>query len=185
MTSDRSFCERAVAYLKAPAKAANVDVVLSRPNSPVITDLGNGLLVSYIVDHGNHFEYVLERHLADCDLSQSELHQRAINNLLELARTTHIDIRPHCNIFAVIFGGNFEASLILLDGLWEHYLNHLAPNGFVVAIPCRDILAFCDAKSETGIDELHQLIARVKDGDHPISPVLYRRYGSSWHSLGN
>jgi hypothetical protein len=69
-------------------------------------------------------------------------------------------------------GGDFEASAVLVDGLWNSALAHLAPNGFVVAVPCRDILAFCDAENASGLQELRQIIGRTQDGEHPISSLL-------------
>ena len=49
-------------------------------------------------------------------------------------------------------------------------------NGFVAAIPAaRDVLAFCDTDSVEGLAELRDLIARIKNGDHMLSPELFRR----------
>jgi hypothetical protein len=76
--------------------------------------------------------------------------------------------------------GNFEASLILVDGLWDKALAQLAPNGFVAAIPARDILAFCDANSAAGIAELHQLIGRIQNGNHMLSRELFQRADAGW-----
>lgn len=36
--------------------------------------------------------------------------------------------------------------------------------------PSHDILAFCDADSVEGLAELRDLIARIKNGDHMLSP---------------
>ena len=77
----------------------------------------------------------------------------------------------------VLCGGSFEASLILIDELWEDTLDHFAPNGFIAAFPCRDILAFCDAESAAGIEQLRQIITRAEEGDHQITPVPYYRSG--------
>ena len=70
--------------------------------------------------------------------------------------------------------------MILVDGLGRKGLAHLASNGFVAAIPARDILAFCDANSAEGIAELRQLIERIKDGDHKLSQQLFRRTDDDW-----
>ena len=40
-------------------------------------------------------------------------------------------IHPCGEAFAIVFGGNFEASLILVEALWDEHLNHLVPNGFI------------------------------------------------------
>jgi uncharacterized protein YtpQ (UPF0354 family) len=153
---------------------AEPTVELAGPDIPVITDLNNGLLAGYLVDQGDHFRYVQQRHLVDSGLTEAELHRHAVENLAILVDADAAKIHP-CGEAFLIFGGNFEASLILLDALWDEHLNHLAPNGFIIAIPNRDVLAFCDAESSSGVEELRQIITRVEGEDHPITSTLYRR----------
>jgi len=186
--SDREFCARALAYLK-PAlpdgEPDEADIVLSREHSPVLTNLNNGLLVAYLVDQVDHFRYVQQRHLDGAGLTQAALHQQGIANLRALLKQKDIKVQPYGNVFTILCGGNFEASAVLLDELWSNALAHLAPNGFVVAIPCRDILAFCDAGNASGLQELRHIIERVQHGDHPISSVLYRRHAGAWKSYAD
>jgi uncharacterized protein DUF1444 len=181
--NDREFCARALACLKrafpvdGPGEA---EIVLSPQDSPVLTNLNSGLLVAYLVDRVEHFKYVQQKHLTGAGLTQAELHQQGIANLRALLKQKDIKVQPYGNVFAVLCGGNFEASAVLVDGLWNNALAHLAPNGFVAAIPCRDILAFCDAENALGLQELRQIIERTRHGEHPISSVLYRRNARTW-----
>jgi uncharacterized protein YtpQ (UPF0354 family) len=171
-----------VAYLIAaePVLRDTTGVPTLPPDAaPVVTEAGNGLAVAYVVDKGDRLTYVQGRHLAACAIDRAELHRRALDNLTALARTK-LELRPHGNIMAAFAGGHFEASLLLVDGLWDRGLQHLAPNGYIAAAPARDILAFCDAASETGIAELRQLIDRVRNGNHPLTPQLLRRQGARW-----
>lgn len=173
-------CLRAKAYLKAKEFGpAENEVSLPHRDSPVIKDLSNGLCVTYVVDEGGRLIYLQNRDREASAISEAELHKRSVENLADLARD-RIRITPHSNIFAVFLDGNFEASLILVDGLWDQGLAHLAPNGFVAALPARDILAFCDANSAEGITELRQLVDRIKNGDHLLSRELYRRVDGGW-----
>jgi hypothetical protein len=106
--------------------------------------------------------------------------KRNVGNLARMARD-RATLRPHGNIFALFLDGNFEASLLLLDDLWDEASAHYAPNGFVVAVPARDMLAFCDLGSEQGIRELREVLGRVFPyGDHLISRLLYRREARRW-----
>lgn len=90
-------------------------------------------------------------------------------------------MQPHGNIFAMFLDGSFEASLLLVDPLWDEALVGYAPNGFIVAVPARDVLAFADAKSAAGVAELRMLVGRLfPGGDHLISPDLYRRDSGRW-----
>jgi hypothetical protein len=182
-----SFCKEAVAYLMPSLPDAEPTIELAGLDAPVITDLNNGLLVGYLVDQGDYFRYVQQRHLVAAGLTEAELHRRAVENLAVLLDANAPKIQPCDEAFLILFGGNFEASLILLDALWDKHLNHLAPNGFVITIPSRDILAFCDAESSSGVEELRQIITRVEGGDHPIISTLYRRNAvtRTWRPYAN
>jgi len=180
----RNFCDQAVAYLQ-PTTPTTRTVDLTRPDIPVITDLGNGLLATYVVVQDDKLRYVQQCHLVEAGLSQAQLHHQAVVNLTLLTKTKTALIQPHGDVFVVLCGGSFEASLILIDELWENTLNHFAPNGFIAAFPCRDILAFCDAGSATGIEQLRQIITRAEEGDHHITPVPYYRSEATWRSYAN
>jgi uncharacterized protein YtpQ (UPF0354 family) len=81
---------------------------------------------------------------------------------------------------AVFLDGNFEASLILLDELWNQRLSQLISGQFAVVLPARDVLAFCDPSSSEGLAELKRIVSRVAGGDHLLSSSLYRRQQSEW-----
>jgi uncharacterized protein YtpQ (UPF0354 family) len=155
-------------------------VKLPHAEAPVLRDLRNGLCVAYLVDEGDHFAYVQNAQLADSQFTLEGLHECALNNLAQRARG-RASIREHGPVSAVLLDGNFEASLILLDHLWDETLAHRAPTGFVVALPARDVLAFCDAASQEGIEALKGVVQRVfAGGSHLLSQSLYRRREGKW-----
>jgi uncharacterized protein YtpQ (UPF0354 family) len=175
------FCGRALPYIKAHVSGESGPAVTPGPDdSPVLRDLGNGLLVVYVVDRGQSFEYVQNWHLSKAGITAEDLHAAAMNNLL-VFMGERTRMQPHGNIFAMFLDGNFEASLLLVDQLWDQFLVGYAQNGFVVAVPARDVLAFADAGSAAGIAELRGLISRLfPNGDHLISRDLYRRVPGRW-----
>lgn len=185
---DEAFCERAIAYLKADLTGEGGDAVsMVGDDEPILRRLGNGLLVSYLVDEGEYFSYVQRRHLTLSGLSESALHEKAVANLAALLGQREARLLDAVDgVSAIIFDGNFEASLVLVDSLWDEEFAHLVPNGFLVAIPTRHTLAFCDAQSQVGIAELRRVIARAQNEDHPLQPVLYRRDAAtrSWRVFG-
>jgi uncharacterized protein YtpQ (UPF0354 family) len=184
-SASRDFCRRAIAYLKVeePPSDGRVAIELSESDSPVIRVLGHRLLAAYLVDEGESFAYVQHRHLAEAGLSEEDLHAVALQNLAALAGEL-VEVRSYGNIYAVLMGGNFEASLVLLDEFWSDWCSHLVPNGYVAAFPARDILAFGDSCSAEVINELNQLCQRGNaDVDHPLTNTLYRRVGTSWLPL--
>jgi hypothetical protein len=108
-------------------------------------------------------------------MTEAELHRNAVANLALLLNDRGAEIHPCADGFVVVFDGNFEASLLLVDDLWDRQLAPLAPNGFVDAVPNRNILAFCDVKTPEGPLQLRRVIQRVGVGDHPISTAHYYR----------
>lgn len=184
-TSDREFCLKAVAYLKAALPIDDTPTItLDLPDSPVMKKIAPALAATYVVDTGASFTYVQNRHLTAAGIKADELHDQAVYNLAALAQEK-VKVQPYGNIYAIIMGGNFEASLIIFDGFWSESCAHLAPNGFVAALPARDILAFTDASNAQGIQELHQLCARIgTTNDHPLTQQLHSYVGGSWQPYG-
>jgi len=172
--------ENAVAYIKAEVKDECEVIELSHADSPVLINLNNGLLVSYLSDDGKNFSYIQNRDIEELKLNEQQLHEYGIYNL-SLKLNSKMEIRQTEGIYAVLLDGNFEASLLLVDELWDNSLKKLTPNGAVVCIPCRDILAFCDKDSKEGITQLNTIISRIWDkGDHLISNKLFIRNNKAW-----
>jgi uncharacterized protein YtpQ (UPF0354 family) len=174
-------CSRVMPCIKAAVgSGTGPGIALGADDSPVIRDLGNGLLVLYVVDAGRSFEFVQHRHLSPAAMDPEGLHAAAMANFIAfIAERTRL--QAHGAIFALFLDGNFEASLLLVDSLWDESLAEYAPGGFVVAAPARDVLAFAEAGSASGIDELRGLVSRVfPGGDHLIASDLYHRRASRW-----
>ena len=123
--------------------------------------VGNGLLVAYLVDNGELFTYVRYRDLDSDRITENELQDIGINNLLAPTAQTHLRVAPHGDILAVLLDGNFEASLLLVDSLWRDSFRPFVVGDYLVALPNRDILASCDRSSPTGRTELLVAIERV------------------------
>lgn len=155
---------------------------LSREDSPVMKNIGNGLLVAYLVDDGESFAYIQYRDLDRDGITEDQLHAIGVNNLAGLAATGNLRVAAHGNIFAAFLDGNFEASLVLVDQLWSGAFRQFVDGDYLVAIPNRDILAFCDRSSSVGRQELQQVIDRLKGSqDHPLSHQLFIRRADGWH----
>ena len=182
--NQRHFCAHAVAYLKPSLPDAEpADIVADEPDAPVMKDLGNNLLVLYVVDQGDHFQFVQNRDLRGAKLSVEELHEVGIENLARIA-AEKLTVYDHGGYFAVILDGHFEASLILLDDLWGETFAGLVQGDYAVAIPARDILAFSGIANPEGVAHLKGMIGRLASSpDHPVSDLIYVRRGGEWRPL--
>jgi len=177
-------CSQAIAYVKVDQKdQPGPSISLNSGNAPVTRQLQSGLVVCYVVDANGRLEFIQERHLAEEQVSAEDLHATGMANLA--SRTASgIQVRDQGHWQGLLFDGNFEASLILLDSLWEESLKDKVSTGFVVCIPSRDILAFCDRDSVEGIRSLRQVVDRVwEGGDHLLTRTLYVREGKTWKPL--
>jgi hypothetical protein len=180
---------RAIAYLKAelPADEPSPSITLSGPDAPVLRRLTSGLLVAYLVDAGDQFEYVQERDLAQDGINADELHAIGLANLASRdAGGVRVAPHPGGQMFAVLMGGNFEASLILVDWLWDEGFRRFVGGDYVVAVPARDLLAFCDVTSADGLRDLGAVCQRAQSPgvSHRISDRLYRRRDRGWQVFG-
>ena len=183
MSDTSNSWSKAIAYLKprladdGPPPALSI----SHEDSPVLRDLGNGFLVAYVIDEGGQFLFVQYRDLIRAGVTEEDLHKAGIDNLYALAEQ-HLRVQIYGGIFAVFMEGNFEASVLLLDTVWESSLAKHVRGGFVVAAPARDVLAFGDASSSHAIGELRAVVDRLaKSGvDHPLTNSLLHRREGRW-----
>jgi hypothetical protein len=68
--------------------------------------------------------------------------------------------------------GNFEASVLLLDTVWDISFAKHIKGEFVAAVPARDVLAFGDSSSAETVAELRAIINRLKSTG-PITRYLH------------
>lgn len=141
--------------------------------------------VTYAVDEGAHYALATPHELQQAGMFADELHCKAVTNLAAAIGSGALDLRLLGNrstpYMGIAMGGDFEASTVLLDRLWDEKLTRYTPNGAVVAIPARDVCAFCDAESAEGIAHLQQLVARMRDeGRMEIEGGLLQRQRGRW-----
>ncbi len=173
-----------IPYLKMKLQMDLIDlttVPISYDEFPVLKEFNDEMNITFLIDKGSRFEYIQNRSLEENQIDIEMLKEKAERNLINLLNDK-LEVRKYKDCFVVLLGGNFEASAILIDELWDDQLNHLIDNEFIVAIPARDILAFCDSESKSGIKELKNVIERIwsGDSDHLLSKKLYIRKDKKW-----
>ncbi len=175
----------AIAYLKVAIPAADTSPIITLPHddSPVLTTFGKDLLVAYVVDGTDAFTYIQHRDLSSSAITQDQLHETGLQNLAAIANNRNLRVFPHPSgeMFGVLLDGNFEASLILLDSLWDGSFRQFVKGDYIIAIPTRDVLAFCDSRSSAGREQLRGILDQLKNSkDHPLSQDLYVRRNGKW-----
>lgn len=158
----------------------------SKADEPVILAQKGAFAVAYLIDDGAGFSYVNMGEVSAAGITLDELHKIGLKNLAALVnkRERALTLKPLKNSYGLILEGNFEASLVLLDELWDGPLKKFLPNAPVVTLASRDICVFCDAKSPEGLAELKGISDRVTDGgQHLLSSELFIRSNGKWKTF--
>jgi uncharacterized protein YtpQ (UPF0354 family) len=171
--------QTAIAYLKPTISDDSTAIQLAELDFPALIPVNDELCISFVKDDGDRFLFIKNNDLKIDGISMQELQAFGLTNLEQIARQ-HLKIQQYQNIYIGICDGHFEASMILIDTLWEIDLRNLVKRNFAVAIPARDILAFCDSESELGIKQLKEIIQKLVDADHKISTNIFERINSKW-----
>lgn len=80
-------------------------------------------------------------------------------------------------------GGNYEASLILLDSLWTK-TNIPVDGDFVIGIPARDILLVTGSNNKREISIAQRKVKEIyTTGNYQVSDNLYRRVNGKFVKL--
>ena len=173
--------KEAVAYFKQIIPGEGKLIIdIPEADQPFHLPFSDDIAIFFLIDNGDSYTLVQNRHLTLQPMSSEELLERAINNL-EVIRKNEIEIRNNNGILMFAGNGNLEASLLLIPELWDIGLESFCPNGFVAAVPSRDVLAVCDRNDSESIKELQEIIERVwVDGDHLLSKSLFARVDGKW-----
>jgi len=180
-----AFCKRAIAYVKAnipPSQAGEKSLTLALECTSFIDDLN----IFYAVNEPQGLVFIEDHHREAESVSIEALGEIGLQNLHSLFRQ-ELEVKKMGAVYGIFVDGNFEASGLLLDELWDQQLRCYVSNSFVVAAPSRDVLAFCDSESTEGINALQKIIRRVhaesENPNHLLSQNLYQRVDGKWVTL--
>lgn len=126
------------------------------------------LHVCYLIDRGDRYDYVQNRDSKAARISPDQLHEIGLANLRRLAAKRNWKLQAHGGVFDFLMGGEFEATVLLLDDFWEHEFRRYVQGDYAAVVPSRDVLAFCEVESESGIRELQSVVDRVSPSVRPL-----------------
>jgi uncharacterized protein YtpQ (UPF0354 family) len=119
----------------------------------VFDELNAELVVVYAEDSANRVRYLMSTE--DIGVDRRELRKLAVDNLSRML--PKVEMRQHGDDFAMISaGGDYEASLLLLDDIWSG--GQMKVNGdIVVAIPAKDVLLVTGSRNRKGLSAVRKL----------------------------
>jgi hypothetical protein len=129
----------------------------------------NELIIAYAQDDPARMRYLTTAELAGED--RAALRALAIGNLVRLLPKIEMQAGPQLSVITA--GGDYEASLLLLDELWSG--GQIKVEGdIVVAIPARDMLFITGSRSRAGLKALRELAAKaVAEESHRLTSTLF------------
>lgn len=154
---------------------------MSYPESPVYEGFAKGIGIFYGVDTGHSYKLVQNRHLSET-ITLEKLRAAALANMArDVSDKTQIDGDP-ANVMMLTNGGNFEAAMILADGIWEH-LESVFNDQICIAIPARDLLFIAGRNNPIGMEKLRALVRKFFDEQETQGLIvrhIYARENNQW-----
>lgn len=152
---------------------------LSPDDSPVLRPFAADIVIAYAFNLPDRLVYMNRKQLADSGMSETELHTLAVSNLpAHVSNLTFRDLDS--GLFAVACGGVFEASLLLLDVLWDKFASQL-PGMPLATIPARDLLFVTGSKNPGSMQKMARCSAvELAEPNLGISRSVLARSGGRW-----
>jgi uncharacterized protein YtpQ (UPF0354 family) len=174
-----------VPVIKQSVKLSEEAILLSGRDEPVIEHLVGDLLVMYAFDLPGRFEFVARRHCETLGLEAGDLRPLSVRNLVKLRRKPQI--KGTDRVVTLILDGDLEASLLLVDMLWEQLAQQI-PGDLIAAVPTRDTLAVTGTGVDGGVAVLNHAVSRLWENPRGnrkllLTPSLLTRRGTSWQLL--
>jgi uncharacterized protein YtpQ (UPF0354 family) len=145
-----------------------------KPPEPLVDDFNTHLVIVYAEDTPARTRYLDAAE--DLGLARADLRARALDNLRALL--PKITLTRHPDGYGVLSaGGDYDASLLLLDGLWSN--EQMAVEGdIVVAVPTRNALLVTGSRERKGLKAVRALVAALaQDPYHLTDSLFVRRQG--------
>ncbi|HEX7846567.1 MAG TPA: DUF1444 family protein [Chitinophagaceae bacterium] len=163
-------------------------------NSPILAEkLSDGIVICYVLDMGNNFEMISQKHLNDFGLTLEDVKQVAYRNLINKVNSNckigimdfssqNPQIKP---FYRIDMDNNFNPSMMLLDEFWETTAKNIVKSETIaVSIPAKNIILFSDMKLMESFRTMRSIAsqlydASVKDGIQ-LTKNTYIRKNGKW-----
>lgn len=127
------------------------------------------LFIFYAEDKELSINYLTQDDFQQLGISMNELRERAIENFDNL-----VEMKKYGGdgYFMISAGGNYEASIILLN-IWEKE-NFDVEGNIVIAVPARDMLLVTGSKDSKNLHTMYDVVENtISTGNHLVSDKLF------------
>lgn len=148
--------------------------------------------VNYLIQLNEKPVYLTQVDIDRAEISLEQLHQMAVNNLMQkIDKGKAIRFEQSDGLSLLSVESDLEASLLLLDVMWDKAMQAKYPQGYVVALPFKDTLlvaSMADKKAVQNIESVVQNVAsypkketaQTQQNKHIFSKHLYVRHQADW-----
>lgn len=166
--------------LDLPARSAT-DFVLSGEDAPLERHLVADLSVTYAFDLPGCFKIASRRDIAHLVLEESQVHDLAMRNLdMRMSKLEPEFVELENDVVLIRCGGDFEATLLLFDHVWQQAMN-VVRGELVVSVPARDSIAFTGTENRPGLSYMRSEASRILErSDHTLTRNFLTRNASGW-----
>jgi len=155
------------------------DIELTHDDSPVEQPFVADLVLFYAFDQPTCFTMVAHRDLTRLSLDKHQLHDIALTNLRRAIPQPELhEVSP--GVFMLTCGGNFEATTLLLDEVWEQ-VAETVQGDLVLSVPSRDVVIFTGTQNRDGLAFMRSKVSQILEtGDHTLTRHFLVRCGTRW-----
>lgn len=137
----------------------------------VYEDFSPDLIILYAEDSPKSIRYLGSTDLELAKIERSELRALACENLKRLL--PGIERHGTNGLYMISAGGDYEASLLVLDSIWNDGQMDVSGD-VVVAIPTRDLLLVTGSDNEQGIARIKQMVEKAStEGSYRLTQKLF------------
>ena len=137
----------------------------------IVEEFCGDLVIVYAEDTDQNIRYLSSESLEKAGIEKRSLRVLACDNLNRLLPS--VERRGANGTYMLAAGGNYEASLLLIDSIWSG--NQFDVRGDpVVSVPARDMLLITGSEDEDGLKKIRKLAAdTISAGQYILIPDLF------------
>ena len=138
---------------------------------PVYEDFSPDLIILYAEDSPKNIRYLTPKDLEALKIEKKDLRSLACENLKRVI--PKIERHGTNGLYMLTAGGDYEASLLLLDSLWNN--SQMPVQGeILVAIPTRDLLLVTGTGHPEAVEKVKQMANKsFEEGSYRLTPKLF------------